>query len=129
MSFRAARSSAGTAQDRHRGGERGQGPAGRVAGRRPSLGLRRENDLKLSFGESDTVLPLFRRCLRRSEPGVHVRRDPGTRTPTLQNVQPGTMLLHSAQKPCQEATWEFPEREIELVLTQAERKAGAALDG
>lgn len=35
------------------------------------------------------------------------------------------MLLHSAQKACQEATWEFPQREIELVLTQAERKAAA----
>lgn len=38
------------------------------------------------------------------------------------------MLLHSAQKCCQEATWEFPEREIELVLTQAEQKAVAELD-
>lgn len=35
------------------------------------------------------------------------------------------MLFHSAQKSCQEATWEFPEREIELVLTQAEQKAVA----
>lgn len=35
------------------------------------------------------------------------------------------MRLHSAQKSCQEATWEFPGREIELVLTQAERKAVA----
>lgn len=31
----------------------------------------------------------------------------------------------SAQKLCQEATWEFPETEIELVLTQAEQKAVA----
>lgn len=35
------------------------------------------------------------------------------------------MLFHSAQKSCQEATWEFPETEIELVLTQAEQKAVA----
>lgn len=35
------------------------------------------------------------------------------------------MLFHSAQKSCQEATWEFPETEIELVLTQPEQKAEA----
>lgn len=35
------------------------------------------------------------------------------------------MLFHSAQKSCQEATWEFPQTEIELVLTQAEQKAVA----
>lgn len=35
------------------------------------------------------------------------------------------MLLRSAQKACQEVTWEFPEREIELVLTRAEQNAGA----
>lgn len=37
------------------------------------------------------------------------------------------MLFHSAQKSCQEATWEFPEREIELVLTQVEQKAVAEI--
>lgn len=35
------------------------------------------------------------------------------------------MLFHSAQKFCQKASWEFPETEIELVLTRAEREAVA----
>lgn len=46
-------------------------------------------------------------------------------THTLTYIYPSTVLFHSAQKSCQEATWEFPETEIELVLTQAEQKAVA----
>ena len=48
-----------------------------------------------------------------------------THTHTLKYIEPRAMLFHSAQKSCQEATWEFSETEIELVLTQAEQRAVA----
>lgn len=35
-----------------------------------------------------------------------------------------SVLVHSAQKSHQKASWEFPETEIELVLTGAEQESG-----
>lgn len=48
-----------------------------------------------------------------------------TRVCSFVHILPLTKLFHSSLKALQEASWEFLEIEIELVLTQAQQKAVA----